>query len=168
MCILLCLPKPVYFWYLFVYLLDVSFYFAFTKIQSLFDIPLFWKQFLFSQIELPKYTSTHPNENKWRRPICSFVKVIWASTPLNPAVLESLRTAKAQTSLRIRADWSAHLLCNELNGEYQFKTCYKRNFTILASLCSWEDCFESRAAGKPEDRFCRVVAHLRLLSEIYA
>ena len=34
------------------------------------------------------------------------------------------------------------------------------NLNFLASLCSWEDWFETRFVGNPENRFCRDEAHL--------
>ena len=43
-------------------------------------------------------------------------------------VFGGLRTTQMQTSMRIR-DYA-------LIGKYHIKTCYKRNCTILASLCS--------------------------------
>ena len=51
-------------------------------------------------------------------------------------------------------------LCYSLIGKYHILTCYKRNFNILASLCSWGDWFESRFHGNPEDRFSRDEAQL--------
>ena len=51
-------------------------------------------------------------------------------------------------------------LCYSLIGKYHIKTCYKRNFTILASLCSWGDWFESRFVRHLINRFCRVKAHM--------
>ena len=41
-------------------------------------------------------------------------------------------------------------------------TC-RWKFNFLASLCSWEDWFESRFEGNPEDRFCRKKAYYLLL-----
>ena len=45
-------------------------------------------------------------------------------------------------------------------GKYHILTCYERNVTILASLCSWGDWFESRFFGNPEDRFSPVEAQI--------
>ena len=39
-------------------------------------------------------------------------------------------------------------------GKNLMKTCYKRNFSLLASLWSWGDWFECRFVGNSEDRFC--------------
>ena len=43
-----------------------------------------------------------------------------------------------------------------LFGKYHIETCFKRNFNILASLCSQGDWFESRFVRNPKDRFCHV------------
>ena len=63
-----------------------------------------------------------------------------------------LRTTKAQTSL------SDQGLCFSLIGKYHIRTCYERNFNVLASLCrNWvEPCF----VRNPEDRFCHDEAQL--------
>ena len=47
-----------------------------------------------------------------------------------------------------------------LFGKYHTQTSYKRNFIFLASPCNWGDWFESRFVRNPEDRFCRVTAHM--------
>ena len=60
-------------------------------------------------------------------------------------------TTKAKTSLRIHADWSLPLFFAFWNNQ---------NFNFLASLCSWGDWFEYHFVGNPEDRFCRVDAHI--------
>ena len=39
------------------------------------------------------------------------------------------------------------------------KTCYKRSFTILTSLCRCAGWFWYDLIGNPVDRFCRVAAH---------
>ena len=46
--------------------------------------------------------------------------------------------------------------CFSLIGMYCIKTCYKWNFTILASICGWADWFESHFIRNLEDRFSRV------------
>ena len=67
-------------------------------------------------------------------------------------------TTKAQTSLRIRAVWSAPLLFAFRKVPTHINACYKRNFNFLASHCSWAGCFESHFVGNPEDRFSHVAA----------
>ena len=47
-----------------------------------------------------------------------------------------------------------------LTEKYYIYTCLKRNFNILASICSRGDWFESRFVRHPEDRFCRVNAQI--------
>ena len=44
-------------------------------------------------------------------------------------------------------------------GKYHFKTCYKRNFTILASLCSSAGWFWYDLMGNLKDSFCHIMAH---------
>ena len=39
------------------------------------------------------------------------------------------------------------------------KTCYKRSFTILTSLCRCAGWFWYELIGNPVHRFCRVAAH---------
>ena len=63
-----------------------------------------------------------------------------------------LQTTKAQTSLRIRAVWSAPLLFTNWIVSYLF--------TILSSLSGWECWFWYDRIGNTEDRFCRIDAHL--------
>ena len=46
-------------------------------------------------------------------------------------------------------------LCYSLIGKDDIKACFKRNFNLLASLCSWGDWFESHFVRNPEDRICR-------------
>ena len=53
--------------------------------------------------------------------------------------------------------------CYSLTGKYHILTCFKRNFNILASLCSCEDWFEFRLVGYPENRFCRDEAQLAIV-----
>ena len=79
---------------------------------------------------------------------------IWASTQENLS-LEGLWTTKAQTSLRIRADWSAPLLF-----DFWKDNISTHAFNVLASLCSWGYWFESHFHVNPEDRFCREEAHV--------
>ena len=68
--------------------------------------------------------------------------------------LRGLRTTQAQTSLPIRADWSAPLL-------FAFwKRKFMRNFIFLASLCSWAGWFEYHLVGNPEDMISRDKAHM--------
>ena len=77
------------------------------------------------------------------------------------SVFGGSRTIKAQTSLRICAVWSAPLFFTCWISH--IKTCYKGNFTILASLCSWASWFGYNLVGNPEDRFCHGEAHIVLL-----
>ena len=51
-------------------------------------------------------------------------------------------------------------LCYSPFGTYHMLTCYRWNFSFLASLCSWGDCFETRFVRNPKDRFSRDEAHL--------
>ena len=64
-------------------------------------------------------------------------------------VFSGLRTTQAQTSLRIRAVWSAPLLFAFWKVSYV--NLLQVNFNFLASLCSWGGWFESRFVGNPED-----------------
>ena len=75
---------------------------------------------------------------------CKWDPLYYIGFDVRNPVFGDLRKTKAQTSLRIRTDWSATLL----------------NFNFLASLCSWGDWFESPFVGNPEDRFCRDEAHI--------
>ena len=68
-------------------------------------------------------------------------------------VFGGLRTTQAQTSLRIRAVWSAPLLFASYLD--------LQNFNFLASLCSWGDWFESCFVRNPEDRFGRIETHIK-------
>ena len=75
-------------------------------------------------------------------------------------VFGGLLSKQAQTSLHIRADWSAPLLfafwkVSSLN-------MLQAKFDILAILCSWGDWFESHFDGNPEGRFSRYEAHITL------
>ena len=51
-------------------------------------------------------------------------------------------------------------LCCSLIGKYHIKTCYKRNFTILASLCSSAGWIGYDLVGNPNDKFSRLAAHM--------
>ena len=51
-------------------------------------------------------------------------------------------------------------LCFSHFGKYYTKTCYKRIFNFLASLCSWAGWFESGFFGNPEDKFSHDEAQL--------
>ena len=62
--------------------------------------------------------------------------------------LRGLRITQAQTSMRIRAVWSAPLLVLYLD-------LLERNFNFLYSLWSWGDWFVSGNVGNPVARFCR-------------
>ena len=57
-------------------------------------------------------------------------------------------------------------LCYSLTGKYHILTCFKRNFNVLDSLCSWGDWFESRSVRNCKDRFCHDEAHKRGRTEI--
>ena len=50
-------------------------------------------------------------------------------------------------------------LCFSLFEKYHMCSWYRWNFNFLASLCSWEEWFETRFVGSPKDRFCRDEAH---------
>ena len=56
-------------------------------------------------------------------------------------VFGGLRTAKAQTSLRIRAVWSAPFL-------FAYWNLLLAKFQILPSLCDWADWFVSRVSAE--------------------
>ena len=73
-------------------------------------------------------------------------------------VFGGLRTTKAQTSLRIRADWSAPFY--SLFGIYHIEECFKRNINVVASLCSFVNWLKFTFHWNPEDRFCRDEAHI--------
>ena len=55
-------------------------------------------------------------------------------------------------------------LCYSCIGKFHILTCYKQNFNILPSLCSWGDWLESRFVGNPEDRFCCDEAQIILIT----
>ena len=59
---------------------------------------------------------------------------------------------------------SDQLLCDSLFEKYHMLTCYRRNFNLLASLCSWGHWFETRFVDNPEDRFCRDEAQMAYFS----
>ena len=46
--------------------------------------------------------------------------------------------------------------------KYHISTCFKRNFNLIASLCSWADWFMSRFVRNPKDRFCHDEAQIIL------
>ena len=73
-------------------------------------------------------------------------------------VFGGLRTTQAQTSLRIRADWSAPLFF--AYPEVSYLDLLRLIFQFLASLCSLGDWFETCFVGNPEDRFSRGEAHI--------
>ena len=50
---------------------------------------------------------------------------------------------------------SDHHLCYSLIGKNYMSTCYRWNFNILASLCSWGDWFETRFIGNLKTGFLR-------------
>ena len=75
-------------------------------------------------------------------------------------VFRGLRATKAQTSLRICADWSAPLLFAFWKVPYLNLLQAKINFNFLASICSWTGWFESPFIGNPKDRLSRVEAHI--------
>ena len=85
-----------------------------------------------------------------------FTYIIWASTweNLSLGVCEQHRSRPACASAQ-----SDQRLFYWLFGKYHMFTCYRWNFNILASLCSWGDRFETRFVGNPEDSFCRDEAH---------
>ena len=83
-------------------------------------------------------------------------KKIYMGLNTRKPVFRGLWTTKAQTSLRIRADWSAPLLLTFWKVSYLNLPYVK--FHFLASLFSWGDWFESCFVGNPEDKFCRVAA----------
>ena len=82
--------------------------------------------------------------------------MVWENMGLvaRKPVFGGLRSTQAQTSLRICAVWSAHLLFAYWKVSYQD--------LLLASLYSLGDWFESHFVGNPEDRFCRNEAHIYL------
>ena len=106
-------------------------------------------------------------EQQWRRPACAsaqsdqrpcyirFLESIMASILRRKIqyhkTISCMRTTKAQTSLRIRAVWSAHLLF-----------AFWKVVWIIASLSSWTDSFDYYFHGYPEDRFSRLNANYRL------
>ena len=72
-------------------------------------------------------------------------------------VFGGLRTIQAQTSLRIRAVWSAPLLFA------YWKVLYLDYFNFLASLCNGEHrtpIWNIALSENPEDRFSRVESHI--------
>ena len=85
------------------------------------------------------------------------LKIIWTSKRenLSSGFCEQHRRRPACPSAT-----SDQCLCFSLFGEHSSKACSIQNSIFLASLCSLEDCFESRFVGNPKDRFCRDKAHM--------
>ena len=83
--------------------------------------------------------------------------LIWATTrqnlPLGFGEQQRRRPACAFAQ-------SDQCLCDSLIGNYHIKTCSKRNFTFLVSLCSWAVLILYDLIGNPVDRFCRAEAHI--------
>ena len=75
-------------------------------------------------------------------------------------VFGGLPTTKAQTSLCIRAVWSAPLLFAYKKVSYLDVLWAKFQDEFLACLGSWGDWFETRFVRNPEDRFSRSEAHM--------
>ena len=91
-----------------------------------------------------------------------------------------LRSTKSQTSLRIRAKWSAPMLFAYWKVSYvnlphwnhtEIWKCgtwlyrfliFAPLLTFLARLCSWGDWFETRFVGNLEDRFCCDETHIKV------
>ena len=88
--------------------------------------------------------------------VYEYATIIWASTreTLSSGVCEQHRSRPACASAQ-----SDQRLCYSLFGNYHMLTCY-RWFFFLASHYGWGDWFETRFAGNPEDRFCRVEAQM--------
>ena len=72
-------------------------------------------------------------------------------------ILRRFVTNKGATDQPVQSD---QCLCYWLIGKYHIKTCYKRNFTILASLCSWADWFGYELVRNLNDSFSPVAAHM--------
>ena len=51
--------------------------------------------------------------------------------------------------------------------KYHIQAWYKRNFNVLASLCSWAGWFESHYVGNPEDRFSPDAAHIIIIEDTH-
>ena len=83
----------------------------------------------------------------------------WASTRenLSSGACKQHRRRPACTSAQ-----SDQRLCYSLFEKYHMKSCYRWNFNLPASLCSWGYWFETRFVGNPEDRFSREGAQLKL------
>ena len=79
--------------------------------------------------------------------------LIWALTPknLSSSVCEQQNCRPACASTQ-----SDQHLCYSLIEKYHIKNCSMRNFTILASLCSWAGWFWHDLIRNHEDRFSRV------------
>ena len=85
---------------------------------------------------------------------CHILKLICHKMGLvaRKPVFGGLRTTKAQTSLRIRAVWSAPLLF-ALFWKHHIQAYYKRNLKYQASLCSWGEWLSLALSQTLEDRF---------------
>ena len=75
-------------------------------------------------------------------------------------VFGGLRTAKAQTSLRIPSVWSAPLLFAYWKVSYL--NLLQPKFQFLARLFSWAGLNEHDLVGNPKNRFCRTETHVHL------
>ena len=76
--------------------------------------------------------------------------IIWAPTRenLSSEVCEQHRRRPACASAQ-----SDQRLCSSLFGKYHIYACYKRNFKILDSLCSWGDWFALAFSKTPKTVF---------------
>ena len=83
--------------------------------------------------------------------------IIWAlmGENLSSTTCEQHRHRPACASAQ-----SDQRLCFSLFRKYHMTTCCRWNFIFLASLCSWEDRFETRFVGHPKDRFSHDEAHI--------
>ena len=90
-------------------------------------------------------------------PHLSYGSIIWALSQQNLSlgVCNQQMCRPACTSTQ-----TDQHLCYLLYEKYHISTWFKRNFNFLACLCSWGDWFESHFVRNPEDRFCRVEAHI--------
>ena len=71
-------------------------------------------------------------------------KVLYMGLDARKPVFGGLWTTKAQTDQR---------LCYSLCEKYRMYTCYRWNFNLLASLCSWVAWFETHFLGNPKTGF---------------
>ena len=86
--------------------------------------------------------------------IIPWTKPIWTSTR------ENLSSGFANNTVADQPAQSDQHLCYALFEKYHMQTCFRWNFNLVASLCSWGDWFETRFLGNPEDRFSRDEAQL--------